>query len=105
MLLQTNANGTTVEQRLIPYEPSYIVMNLAMSNSAWARVADDLQYPGVMSVDHVRIWQRPGSINVGCDPKEFPTSQYISCNRNLYLGVGERGAWKFPYCRDIHSQV
>lgn len=105
--LQTQDRGgnLTVADRLIPLEPLYIVMNLAMSNGAWARVADDLEYPGVMSIDHVRIWQRPSAISVGCDAANFTTSQYISCNRHLYLADNERGMWKFPYCRDINAGV
>jgi hypothetical protein len=45
--LQTSKEGLTVEQRLIPKEPSYLIMNLAMSNNAWAKVDEDLTYPGV----------------------------------------------------------
>lgn len=108
---QTSPEGLTVEQRLVPKEPSYLIMNLAMSNNAWAKVDENLTYPGVMSVDHVRIWQRPGKINVGCDPQavtdsgeSFPTAQYISCNRHLYVEDSERGMWKFGVCKDISSQ-
>jgi hypothetical protein len=110
--MQTSPEGLTVEQRLVPKEPSYLIMNLAMSDNAWAKVDENLTYPGVMSVDHVRIWQRPGKINVGCDPQavtdsgeSFPTAQYISCNRHLYVEDSERGMWKFGVCKDISSQV
>ena len=30
-----------------------------------------------MSVDYIRVYQRKDSINIGCDPKNFPTSSYI----------------------------
>ena len=98
-------NDLLVEERLIPYEPSYIVMNLAMSNNAWAKVDPNLKYPGVMSVDWVRVWQHPNKINVGCDAPGFPTSQYISCNRHLYLPDNERGMWKLPWCKEVTSGV
>jgi hypothetical protein len=80
-------------------------MNLAMSDRAWAKVDPDLEYPATMSVDHVRIWQRPGAINVGCDPPGYPTSQYISCNRDLYMDEAEKPLWKFAYCENVTSEV
>jgi hypothetical protein len=46
LLLPQSAGGLTVEQRLIPKEPSYLIMNLAMSNNAWAKVDENLTYPG-----------------------------------------------------------
>ncbi len=30
-----------------------------------------------MSVDYIRIYQPKDAVNIGCDPKEFPTMQYI----------------------------
>jgi hypothetical protein len=67
---------------------------------------------GVMSVEHVRVWQRPGAINVGCDPsavtangKSFRTAEYISCNRDLYVPESEQGQWRFTYCSAFQSQV
>ena len=30
-----------------------------------------------MSIDYIRVYQRKDSINIGCDPKKFPTSSYI----------------------------
>ena len=29
-----------------------------------------------------RVYQLPGSINVGCSPPQFPTAQYIACHRS-----------------------
>lgn len=108
---KTSKEGLTVEQRLIPKEPSYLIMNLAMSNNAWAKVDEDLTYPGVMSVEHVRVWQRPGAINVGCDPsavtadaESFRTAEYISCNRDWYVPESEQGQWRFTYCSAFQSQ-
>lgn len=67
---------------------------------------------GVMSVEHVRVWQRPGAINVGCDPsavtangESFRTAEYISCNRDLYVPESEQGQWRFTYCSAFQSQV
>lgn len=45
--MQTSKEGLTIEQRLIPKEPSYLIINLAMSDNAWAKVDQNLTYPGV----------------------------------------------------------
>lgn len=67
---------------------------------------------GVMSVEHVRVWQRSGAINVGCDPstvtangETFRTAEYISCNRDLYVPESEQAQWRFAYCSAFDSQV
>lgn len=31
-----------------------------------------------MLVDYIRVYQRKGETNVGCDPKDFPTAAYIN---------------------------
>jgi hypothetical protein len=30
-----------------------------------------------MRVDYIRVYQPKNAINIGCDPKDFPTSAYI----------------------------
>jgi hypothetical protein len=31
-----------------------------------------------MRIDWIRVYQPQGSINIGCDPKDFPTAAYIN---------------------------
>lgn len=31
-----------------------------------------------MYVDYVRVYQRKGHENIGCDPKDYPTADYIN---------------------------
>jgi beta-glucan synthesis-associated protein KRE6 len=38
---------------------------------------EHLIFPTKMKVDWIRVYQRPDSINIGCDPAEFPTAAYI----------------------------
>lgn len=38
----------------------------------------NLPFPAHMRVDYVRVYQPKGSINIGCDPKDFPTQAYIN---------------------------
>jgi hypothetical protein len=37
-----------------------------------------MQFPAVMQIDYVRVYQREGQTNVGCDPPNYPTMDYIA---------------------------
>ena len=37
-----------------------------------------MQFPAQMLVDYVRVYQRQGSENVGCNPSDHPTTDYIN---------------------------
>ncbi|KAF9068692.1 beta-glucan synthesis-associated [Rhodocollybia butyracea] len=37
----------------------------------------NLVFPAVMSIDWVRVYQKKGETNIGCDPVDFPTAAYI----------------------------
>ncbi|PPQ67112.1 hypothetical protein CVT25_005713 [Psilocybe cyanescens] len=71
---------TTVEisARPIPQEPLYLIMNLGMSKNFGDVDFDHLVFPAKMRVDWIRVYQPKDSINVGCDPKDFPTAVYIN---------------------------
>jgi hypothetical protein len=43
-----------------------------------------MQFPAVMLVDYVRVYQRKESINVGCDPPNYPTAEYINRHNDDY---------------------
>jgi hypothetical protein len=106
--LQENDQGQFIEQRLIPKEAMYIVMNLAMSDKNWSPLSAALkasleQSPAVMSVDYVRVWQKPGGTNVGCDPPELPTRNWIACHRDDYLGPREQ--WNLGGCGSLRTSV
>ena len=57
--------------------PQYIIMNVAISNNFGQVDLENLPFPATMSVEYVRVYQPKDAINTGCDPKEFPTKQYI----------------------------
>ncbi|GAA6016344.1 hypothetical protein JCM11491_006825 [Sporobolomyces phaffii] len=67
-----------VGQRLISEEPMSIILNLGISDSFQTINYGQLRYPGKMLIDYVRVYQREGSENVGCDPPGMPTSNYIN---------------------------
>ncbi|KAK7045601.1 hypothetical protein VNI00_007434 [Paramarasmius palmivorus] len=78
-----NANGVgpdeavQISARPVPQEPMYIIMNLGMSRNFGPVDFEHLTFPAYMTVDYVRVYQQEGSINIGCDPKDFPTKAYI----------------------------
>ncbi|KAK6204631.1 glucan synthase subunit [Scheffersomyces amazonensis] len=86
--------------RRISKEPMSIVMNFGMSNS-WAYIDwPSLIFPAIFSIDYVRVYQPEDQINVGCDPEDFPTYDYIMQHLNIYsdnnLTSFEDGGYSFP---------
>ncbi|GMH39393.1 hypothetical protein BSKO_07291 [Bryopsis sp. KO-2023] len=83
--LQARSKGTQeVGERLIPKEPLYIIMQLAISHS-WSSIDPNLTFPATMEIDYVRLYQEPGKYNLGCSPPEYPTSQWIACHPQHYI--------------------
>jgi len=68
-----------------------------MSPGFQAQDFQHLVFPSKMLIDYVRIYQRDGHENWGCDPSDHPTAQYIQecapsarlgpCVSNLYILV------------------
>jgi hypothetical protein len=38
----------------------------------------NLTFPAHMRIDYIRVYQPTNAINIGCDPKDFPTEAYIN---------------------------
>jgi beta-glucanase (GH16 family) len=74
----------TIGERFIPIEPMYMIWNLGMSQDFGEVDIENLPFPSYMMVDWIRVYQRPGSLNVGCSPPEMPTAQWINCHKDLY---------------------
>ena len=86
--------------RQLPKEPISLIMNLGISNS-WAYIDwPSLMFPSTMRIDYVRVYQPPDAINVGCDPDDYPTYDYIQNHLNIYhnmnLTTFEQGGYTFP---------
>lgn len=45
-----------------------------------------LLFPAEMLIDYVRVYQRKDEVNVGCDPKDYPTADYIASHIDAYRG-------------------
>ncbi|TFK56944.1 beta-glucan synthesis-associated protein [Heliocybe sulcata] len=67
-----------ISARPIPQEPMYIIANLGMSSNFGFVDLEHLKFPTTMSIDYVRVYQQKDAINIGCDPKDFPTQAYIN---------------------------
>ena len=39
---------------------------------------DQLPFPSTMLIDYIRVYQKKGQKNIGCDPTDFPTQDYIN---------------------------
>ncbi|TIB80952.1 glycoside hydrolase family 16 protein [Wallemia mellicola] len=76
---------TEIGQRTIPEEPMYILINQGISNNFGDIDWDELIFPSIMSVDWVRVYQPVGERNVGCDPPDMPTSDYINRHIDAYM--------------------
>lgn len=67
-----------ISERPIPQEPMYIIVNFGMSKNFAEVDLDNLPFPATMLVDYIRVYQRKDEKNIGCDPKDFPTQDYIN---------------------------
>ncbi|EJF62408.1 beta-glucan synthesis-associated [Dichomitus squalens] len=66
-----------IQERPVPGEPMYIIMNLGMSFNFGPVDLAHLPFPVHMRVDYIRVYQPSNAINIGCDPKDYPTAAYI----------------------------
>jgi hypothetical protein len=61
-----------------PPPTQYIIMNLGLSENFGFIDFAHLTFPVVMRIEWVRVYQDPENVNVGCDPKDYPTVGYIN---------------------------
>ncbi|KAF9060644.1 beta-glucan synthesis-associated [Rhodocollybia butyracea] len=83
--------------RPVSQEPMYLLANLGMSTNFGPVDLNHLNFPVHMTVDYIRVYQPEGSMNIGCDPPDFPTAAYINqypeaySNPNLTTWRGDYG--------------
>ncbi|KAF8878855.1 beta-glucan synthesis-associated protein-domain-containing protein [Infundibulicybe gibba] len=93
----TGPTGSGVGQRLIPEEPMSIILNLGMSQNWQTIDLTTMVFPAEMLVDYVRVYQRRGQSNVGCDPKDYPTANYINNHLSAFQDVNQTTwQWEKP---------
>ncbi|KAG9030154.1 hypothetical protein FRB95_004292 [Tulasnella sp. JGI-2019a] len=92
--------GTQVNQRLLPVEPLSIAFNLGISPTFQAPDFKHLVFPSIFRIDYVRVYQKKGHTNIGCDPPDYPTADYINRHYNAYtnpnLTVWAQAGYTFP---------
>ncbi|GAA5887531.1 hypothetical protein JCM16303_004234 [Sporobolomyces ruberrimus] len=77
------SEAAQIGQRKVSVEPMYINLNLAMSYKFQEPQWGKIKFPGTLRIASVRVYQK-GDRNVGCDPKNYPTSDYINSHLELY---------------------
>ncbi|KAJ7045525.1 beta-glucan synthesis-associated [Mycena alexandri] len=70
--------------RLVSQEPMYLIANLGMSTNFGPVDLAHLPFPCTLSIDYIRVYQPKSAINIGCDPPNFPTSDYINKYMEAY---------------------
>ncbi|KIJ20369.1 glycoside hydrolase family 16 protein [Paxillus involutus ATCC 200175] len=90
-------SAAQISARPIPQEPMYIIVNLGMSTNFGVVDLDHLPFPAHLRIDYIRVYQPSNARNIGCDPKDFPTAEYIDTyleaytNPNLTTWSGDYG--------------
>ncbi|KAL2027039.1 hypothetical protein VTO58DRAFT_111130 [Aureobasidium pullulans] len=77
-------NGN-IDQRIISEEPMSMILNLGISENWVAINWSAVEFPAIMRVDYVRIYQKPGEESITCDPPGFETTEYIKNHPEAYL--------------------
>jgi len=77
MVLFPPSTKYTTNKRL-SHPLQYIIANLGLSLGFGEVDFDHLVFPAVMKIDYIRAYQDPDALNIGCDPKDFPTAAYIN---------------------------
>ncbi|WVQ78277.1 hypothetical protein IAT38_000362 [Cryptococcus sp. DSM 104549] len=75
---------TEVGRRIIPEEPMAMIINFHMSNNFQAVNFANLNWPNYFRIDYVRVYQKPDEVNIGCDPADYPTADYIARHADVY---------------------
>ncbi|CAA7270511.1 unnamed protein product [Cyclocybe aegerita] len=93
------SDGSGVGQRLIPEEPMAIVLNLGISSNWQTIDLSSMMFPAELKFDYVRVYQRKGQTNVGCNPKDYPTTEYINNHMKAYTDINMT-TWDWPKPRN-----
>ncbi|OBZ77829.1 Beta-glucan synthesis-associated protein KRE6 [Grifola frondosa] len=84
MAADQDTGGSMVSQRLVPEEPMSIVLNSGISPNWQTIDLSTMVFPAIMQIDYVRVYQRVGQQNIGCDPPGYPTLNYINSHQEAY---------------------
>ncbi|OJA19336.1 hypothetical protein AZE42_00442 [Rhizopogon vesiculosus] len=85
-----------ISARPVPQEPMYIIVNLGMSTNFGPVDLANLPFPVHMRVDYIRVYQPSNARNIGCDPQDYPTADYINTYIEAYTNPNLT-TWKGDY--------
>ncbi|KAH7887543.1 glycoside hydrolase family 16 protein [Phlebopus sp. FC_14] len=85
-----------ISARPVPLEPLYLIINLGMSTNFGEVDLDHLPFPCHLRVDYIRVYQPSNARNIGCDPKDYPTADYINTYLEAYTNPNLT-TWKVDY--------
>ncbi|KAF9534690.1 glycoside hydrolase family 16 protein [Crepidotus variabilis] len=80
-------NDVQISARQVTPEPMYIIVNLGMSKNFGSVDFEHLTFPTTMRVDYIRVYQDVKQVNIGCDPKDYPTAAYIQRHTEAYTNA------------------
>ncbi|EKM79874.1 hypothetical protein AGABI1DRAFT_119930 [Agaricus bisporus var. burnettii JB137-S8] len=92
-----------ISARPVPQEPMYMIINLGMSKNFGTVDFSHLTFPNHLRVDYVRVYQPMNKVNIGCNPPEFPTQNYINAHLEAYSNPNLttwRGDYGKPFPRN-----
>ena len=78
---------TKVGKRIFPKEPMSIIINLGISSGFQHVNWREAIFPAHMLFDYIRVYQSPGKRRVTCDPKDYPTSDFINRHKDVYMNA------------------
>jgi hypothetical protein len=79
----------------VAYVYFLFLLDVTLSHNSCEATIDPttMTFPAEMLVDYVRVYQREGQTNIGCNPPGYPTTDYISNHPEAYnsLSCSHRG--------------
>ncbi|KAG8931888.1 hypothetical protein FRC03_011003 [Tulasnella sp. 419] len=89
-----------IDRRLVSEEPMSIAINFGIAPSFQLQDFKNLKFPSRFYIDYIRLYQRVGHENIGCDPESHPTKDYIDRHINAYtnpnLTIWSQAGYTFP---------
>ena len=64
-----------------------IIINLGISSGFQHVNWREAIFPAHMLFDYIRVYQSPGKRRVTCDPKDYPTSDFINRHKDVYMNA------------------
>ncbi|TFK59694.1 SKN1-domain-containing protein, partial [Pluteus cervinus] len=92
--------GLKVDQTTDAVLNTGLIQTTPKSSQNWQDInLMSMIFPAEFLIDYVRVYQRKDSVNYGCDPKDFPTLDYINAHLPAYQNINLT-SWPYPKPRN-----